>query len=375
MDTTTPTAPILAAADAQAEHARTLAALRERVKELDCLYEITRLSQRQDLPLAGLLAGACTVVARAWQYPKAACVRLSLGGQTFATPNWRRPVHRQESVLAVDGEAVGRIEVGYLERLPAADEGPFLREERHLLDALADHLGRIISMRRAEERLRQLSLERIKAEETERQRIARELHDDVAQHLSLARMGLDRLLAAMTAEAGPESRDLVRDCAARLGAALASLRNLAGDLLPPALDRLGLAEAAAALCRDTAARTGLAVEFSADGLATADIGFDAALNVYRVLQEGLANACRHGRCSRIVVRLIASHPLLLLRLADDGQGFDPNTRLPEALAEKRLGLWSMGERVRLLGGRLTISSRPGRGTRIKAEIPLAEVLA
>jgi signal transduction histidine kinase len=275
----------------------------------------------------------------------------------------------------VDGEAVGRIEVGYLERLPAADEGPFLREERHLLDALADHLGRIISMRRAEERLRQLSLERIKAEETERQRIARELHDDVAQHLSLARMGLDRLLAAMTAEAGPESRDLVRDCAARLGAALASLRNLAGDLLPPALDRLGLAEAAAALCRDTAARTGLAVEFSADGLATADIGFDAALNVYRVLQEGLANACRHGRCSRIVVRLIASHPLLLLRLADDGQGFDPNTRLPEALAEKRLGLWSMGERVRLLGGRLTISSRPGRGTRIKAEIPLAEVLA
>lgn len=355
-----------------AEHAKTLAALRERVKELDCLYEITRLSQRQELALSGILAGACSVAARAWQYPETACVRLSLGGQTFATPNWRRPAARQESAVVIGGETVGRIEVGYLDKRPPADEGPFLREERHLLDALAEHLGRIIASRRAEERLRRLSQELIKAQETERQRIARELHDDVGQHLSLARMGLERLLAAKEPLPEAASGEVLRDSSARLGAAIASLRNLACDLLPPVLDRLGLAEAAAALCRDTAARTGLSVDFSADGLERLAVGFDTALAVYRVLQEALANACRHGRGTRIVARLVASHPLLLLRVADDGQGFDPEARLPEALGEKRMGLWSMGERVRLLGGRLTIRSRPGHGTRIKAEIPLAE---
>lgn len=369
-----PISDVASAAAREAEHAKTVAALRERVKELDCLYEITRLSQRQDLALDGILAGACSVAARAWQHPGVACVRVTFGGRSFATSNWRRPVNRQESPIRTQGEVVGRIEVGYLARRPEADEGPFLREERHLLDAVADHLGRIIEARKNEEHLRQLSRELIKAQETERQRIARELHDDMAQNLSLVRMGLDRLAALPggPGNACSDSLKIIQESSARLGTAIASLRSLAGDLLPPVLDRLGLAEAAAALCRDTAARTGIAVDCFVDGLETWRIDFEAGLNLYRVLQEGLANACRHGRCSRIMVRLIASHPLLILRIDDDGQGFDPAVRLPEAQAQKRMGLWSMGERVRLLGGRLTVRSRPGQGVRIKAEIPAGE---
>ncbi|MFP5258507.1 MAG: sensor histidine kinase [Acidobacteriota bacterium] len=358
-----------ASAAREAEHASTVSALRERIKELDCLYEITRLSQRQDLALDDILAGACAVAARAWQHPEAACSRVTIGGRSYATPNWRRPVSRQESAIRVQGEVVGRIETGYLDRRPEADEGPFLREERHLLDALAEHLGRIIEARINEEHLRQLSQELIKAQETERQRIARELHDDVAQNLSLVRLELDRLAALPDDAADADSRRIARDGAARLGTAIAALRVLAGDLLPPMLDRLGLAASAAELCRETTARFGVVVDYFADGLDACPVDFETGLNLYRVLQEGLANACRHGHCSRIVVRLVASHPLLILRIDDDGQGFDPAARLPEARAEKRMGLWSMGERVRLLGGRLTIRSRPGQGVRIKAEAP------
>ncbi|WP_043631451.1 sensor histidine kinase [Desulfovibrio sp. TomC] len=356
----------------EAEHAKTVAALCERIKELDCLYEITRLSQRQDTALDDILAGACSVAARAWQYPAVTCVRVTIGGRNRATANWRRPVARQESPIRIQGESVGRIEVGYLDKCAEADEGPFLREERHLLDAVADHLGRIIEARKAEEQVLRLSRELIRAQETERQRIARELHDDVAQNLSLVRLSLDRLAVVPEAGVNPGSdcRDAIQESSARLGAAIASLRNLASDLLPPALDRLGLAEAASNLCRETAVRTGLVVEFSADGLEVARVDFETGLNLYRVLQEALANACRHSRCSRIVVRLIASHPLLLLRVDDDGMGFEPEVRLAEALGQKRMGLWSMGERVRLLGGRLRIRSRPGQGVRIKAEIPL-----
>ncbi|MHC1789279.1 sensor histidine kinase [Solidesulfovibrio sp.] len=375
MDDTTSPAPAAAAPDREADHALIVAALRERVKELDCLYEITRLSQRQDVALDGILAGACAVAARAWQHPDVACVRVTIGGRVYATPNWRRPVSRQESPICAHGEPVGRMEVAYLERRPEADEGPFLREERHLLDAVAEHLGRIIEARQNEEHLRQLSRELIKAQETERQRIARELHDDVAQNLSLARMGLDRLArlpAADDAASGQTIQDIAGESSARLGAAITSLRNLAYDLLPPVLGRLGLAEAAFRLCQETSARTGIDVQYFADGLESAQLDFETGLNLYRVLQEALANACRHGRCTRIDVRLLASHPHVILRVADNGQGFDPEVRLPEALAQKRMGLWGMGERVRLLGGRLAIRSRPGRGVLLTAEIPAGE---
>ncbi|MFU2207155.1 sensor histidine kinase [Solidesulfovibrio sp. C21] len=349
------------------------AALRERVKELDCLYEITRLSQRHDLALDDILSGVGGIVARAWQYPEIASVKLTIGGRGFATPAARRPVAKQSSPIRVHGEAVGHIEVGYQGKRPPCDEGPFLREERHLLDAVADHLGRIIEARENEERLRRLSQELLKAQEHERQRIARELHDDVGQTLSVTRMhleGLLPLLGASDQDGARCVREKVQECSTRLGTAIMALRDLAYNLLPPALTQLGLAETACRLCQELSARHGVAIAFSADGMEALHMPFETSINLYRVLQEGLANACRHGRCSNISVRLVASYPHCLLQISDDGQGFDPETRLPQALAEKHMGLWSMGERIRLLGGRFTLRARPGKGVRIKVEVPV-----
>jgi signal transduction histidine kinase len=360
---------------ASGEHAQLVTALRERVKELDCLYEITRLSQRQDLCLDDILAGAVRVVARAWQYPEITRARVTVGGRATATAIAGRARHRQTSPIRVGGEVVGRIEVGYTEDRPTCDEGPFLREERHLLDAVAEHLGRILEARRNEERLRALSRELIRAQENERQRIARELHDNAAQELSMLRMGMEGLpglIADRAGEAGREAADAARELCARLGTVIGSLRDLSYDLLPPALDQLGLAETAFRLCEDFGARHGLTVDCFADGMDAVHPGFTTSVNLYRVLQEALANARKHARASRVTVRLISSHPSIILRVQDDGQGFDPKTRLSEALAEKHMGLWSMRERVRLLGGRLSIRARPGKGTCILVEVPLAE---
>jgi|GEM_PF-5229102 len=106
-----------------AEHAQALAALRERVKELDCLYDITRLSQRQDLTLGDMLAGVAQIVARAWQYPEVTCARVVVGGRAFATQNYRRPKSRQSSPVSVRGERIGRVEVGYLEEAAGQRRG------------------------------------------------------------------------------------------------------------------------------------------------------------------------------------------------------------------------------------------------------------
>jgi signal transduction histidine kinase len=357
------------------DHARTLAALRERVKELDCLYAITRLSQRQDLALDGLLAGVVAVVARSWQYPEITCVRVEVEGRQAATPHEGEPVRRQTSPVLVGGKRVGTIEVGYLETRPDCDEGPFLTEERHLLEAVAEHLGRIVAAGRTERRLRELSRELIRAQEAERQRIARELHDGVAQDLSSLRLGLAALAERLErpdpdglAQAAAKARDL----AAGLGGAIASLRDLSYDLLPPALAQLGLAETVFRLCEAFGTRHGLVVDCFTDGMDLACRDFETGINLFRVLQEALTNAWRHAKAGRVTVRLLASYPTILLRVEDDGCGFDPERRLPEALAERRMGLWSMGERVRLLGGRLRLQSRPGQGTTIVAEVPWRE---
>jgi two-component system, NarL family, sensor kinase len=361
--------------DARADHARTLTALHERVKELDCLYAITRLSQRQDLALPELLAGVVGIVARAWQYPEITRVRVTVDGRRAASSGTRRPVARQVSPIVAQGKRVGRIEVGYLEPRPDCDEGPFLAEERHLLDAVADHLGRIVAARAAADRLRSLSRELLRAQETERQRLARELHDNVAQDLSGLRLGLGALADRLEGggeTALSEAAGRARELGAGLGRAVASLREVAHDLLPPDLAQLGLAETAVRLCEDYAARHDIPVDCFCDGMEADCRDFETRINVYRMLQEALSNACRHARAHRITVRLVASYPNCILRVSDDGQGFDPRQRLPEALADRRMGLWSLGERARLLGGSLRILSRPGRGTTIVAEVPWGE---
>lgn len=356
------------------EYARALAALRERVKELDCLYAITRLSQRHDLDPDALLSGVAGILARAWQYPEVARARVAVAGREATSPRAGRPVSRQTCPVLVDGEPAGEIEIAYLEKRPACDEGPFLAEERHLLSAVADHLGRIVSARRAGERLRELSRELIRAQEAERQRIARELHDGAAQDLSGVRLALDTLAGRLEIGLSGDPREvaaIVRKLGAGLGRSIANLRDLSYDLLPPALAQLGLAETVSRLCEDYAVRHGLTVACYADGLETGGRDFETDVNVFRVVREALANACRHAQASCVTVRLLASYPDLIVRVRDNGRGFVPEERLPEALAAKHMGLWSMGERVRLLGGTLRIRSKPGQGTTIVAEVPLA----
>ncbi len=355
----------------QGEHGQALRALCERVKELDCLYAITRLAGREDISQDELFQRVTERVAMSWQYPEITCVRLVAGGDTYVTSNYKRARWRQTSPVVVHGEPAGELEVGYLEERPPQDEGPFLKEERSLIDAVADRLARIIEAKRTEEHVRVLSRELIKAQECERQRIARELHDNVAQELSMQRMGIEALLGEENAPA-----DKLRHClslvSTRLTASIAAVRDLSYDLQPPGLEQLGFVPTVFRHCEDFSLRHGLRVVFFADGMDDLRLDFETQINLYRIIQEALANARRHAQATQVQVRLVASFPHILLRIEDNGCGFDAEARLTEALREKRMGLWSMQERARLLGGRMTIRSRPGSGTKLVAEIPCRE---
>jgi len=124
-------------------------ALRERIKELTCLYRLAQLAERPDVTLEELLQGVAELLPAAWQYPEVTAARLVFGQQSYRTANFGASVHQQWAALLVNGECRGRIEVTYSERRPELDEGPFLKEERALLDAVARQVALLIERRHA----------------------------------------------------------------------------------------------------------------------------------------------------------------------------------------------------------------------------------
>lgn len=233
-------------------------------------------------------------------------------------------------------------------------------------------VGRDITRQKmAEVRIHTLSQQLLKAQENERQAISRYLHDHVGQELSLIRIGCETLF-----DGYPDMPPEIRERAARVSdivhGAIDAVRGLAYDLRPPELDQLGLVESVFQLCRDFSATTGLHVDFQAAGMEGLAVDPEIEINLYRLLQEALNNIQRHAEAQRVVIRLVASYPHIILRIEDDGKGFDVEGRLLQASSEKRMGLGSMEERVSLLNGTLRIQSRLMVGTNIRIEIPLKE---
>jgi signal transduction histidine kinase len=208
--------------------------------------------------------------------------------------------------------------------------------------------------RSAEGRLHHLSGRLISAQEDERSRLARDLHDDAGQRLALLAIELDQLRAPSLADS---ARSLSAD-----------LHRMAHQLHPAILDQLGLLPAAQRFAGEVAARHGVTIEVSSQGWPES-LPRDAALELYRVLQEALQNAIRHSGAARIEVAFQATGPELRLRVKDAGRGFAPE----QLEGAQGLGLAGMRERMRLVGGGLQIQSDPEGGTIVDAWLPAAGV--
>ena len=137
-------------------------ALKERMKQLDCLCSISRLVDQQGRDLAATLKGVIFIIPSAWQFPDITCVRIVFGEKVFESSNFKETVWKQSAPIKVNGKNVGTVEVYYLEDKPVLFEGPFLREERVLIDAVAERLGRIIERVQAEEAVKR----RLEVEQT-----------------------------------------------------------------------------------------------------------------------------------------------------------------------------------------------------------------
>jgi PAS domain S-box-containing protein len=231
------------------------------------------------------------------------------------------------------------------------------------LKAVAEERGK------AQERIQALTQQLIRVQEDERQRIARDLHDNVAQDLSSIMLKMETLFDGHP-DAHPELAKRGEAVADILRRTIASVREIAYGLRPPALDQLGLVQALTNLCHDSGNRYGFDVDFFSTGIENIALDFDVEINLYRMVQEAVRNICHHAGATKAIVRLVKSHPDILIRIEDNGSGFPMEESLARADAEKRMGLRSMEERARLIGGSMEIQTLSGTGTRILFKVPI-----
>jgi two-component system sensor histidine kinase UhpB len=226
------------------------------------------------------------------------------------------------------------------------------------LNALLDELE--LSRRR----LKDLSGQVLSAQEDERRRISRELHDDTAQSLtSLALV----LKTVEDTEDHPALKEQLRDVRREVEQSIEGVRRLARDLRPSTLDDLGLSAAVDWYVQAFSQRTRLAVHYRSD-LGAARLPEAIELALYRIAQEALTNIVKHARASEVQVLLTRTPQTVILRISDNGVGF-PNS--PDGRSEAAgVGLYGMRERAELIGGRLRLHSGPARGVEIEAEAPL-----
>lgn len=252
---------------------------------------------------------------------------------------------------------------GVLLALDRLHDGPaFSAEDERLLEAFAASAASAVATAQsiASERSRQ----RLAAAEGERRRWARELHDETLQSLSALRIGLSTAGRSERPEALPQA---VAQAVDQLEDAIANLRALITDLRPAALDELGVQAALEGLA-ERSARHGLEVDVSVElayeqGGSSTRHTPELETAIYRLVQEALTNASKHGAARRAVVEIHERDATVHLSVRDDGDGFDPDAETDG------FGLLGMRERVDLLGGELLIDSAPGQGATVKASLP------
>ncbi|HYP48126.1 MAG TPA: sensor histidine kinase [Thermoleophilaceae bacterium] len=300
---------------------------------------------------ASLAAGLdITVRAQRWQFLiLALAILLTLCVNLWMLQRRFRPLERLiERIEQIDPAAPGKL---------AFERGDPVTE----IDRLSHSFGRLLD--RIESERRRTGRLVIRAQEEERRRLARDLHDEVNQALAAILLRLEVLAHDLPPERAAEVTELKR----LVNQAMEELLRLARHLRPTALDDHGLVPAIEAQLKRFAGRTGIETMLSTQG-DPAELGDDAQTAVYRVVQEALANTGRHAGATSVEVALSVNGEGTELYVRDDGRGFDQRQVARELEAESGLGLTGMSERARLVGGELEVVSAPDQGTTVSLRI-------
>ncbi|HEX5221837.1 MAG TPA: PAS domain S-box protein [Verrucomicrobiae bacterium] len=340
---------------AESERARLVHQLSERVKELTVMYSVAHLAQTEDKSTLALIKEIASLLPPAWQYSEIAAARVQLGEVEFKTPNFRSTRWSQKAEFTATDGRKGAVEVVYLAERPPAVEGPFQVEERKLINGVAEALKGYWERKRLEAEVLEIS-------EREQRRMGQDLHDGLTQHLRGIAYLHHVLHERLVRKSAPEAEDSAR-ITQLLDQAVDQARSLARGLFPVELAATGLMHGLRALAITINGIYGVSCRFVCPKPVLIHDN-PTAIHLYRIAQESVQNAIRHGKATRVAIVLSAKRGAVALCVKDNGQGF------PQVLPEMRgLGLEIMKYRARTIGGQLNHSSHARQGTVLTCVLP------
>jgi len=448
-------------------------ALGERVKELRCLYAISSLVEKHGSSLDKILSGIVEVLPPAWQYPEITCARIKVGNQVFVSERFQGTRWRQSSNIVVKDKKAGSLDVFYLEKRPDCGEGPFLKEERNLINSLAEHIGEIVERKLAEDALketmtrnkallnaipdlifrvrkdgtvldfkkgktlgrdlssrkvigmkvarlpeyyefvpqglvregmknglhvlrtgethifehritrgsavfyyevlltvsgddevlgimrditerRRLENQVLEISEWEQQRIGQDLHDSLSQQLAgIAYLGkvLEQRLAARSLDEAKDAAEIIT----LINDAITQTRGIARGLYPIRMEEIGLMNALGELAGTVEKLFTVSCRFEYDRVVLIHDTINA-IHLYRIAQEAVNNAIKHGMATDIVISLTSENGTTRLAIRDNGTGFRKAHK-----DGKGMGISTMKHRANMIGAAIDIRSDK-RGT-------------
>jgi signal transduction histidine kinase len=395
--------------------------LQERIKELTALHQTARILQAIEESPKRVIEKIVALLPAAWQYPEATEARIEFREWTEAriefrewteaTPNYTTTPWRQCANFVVGEGGTGSIEIVYTEEFPAADEGPFLKEERDLIDSLAEMLrsyfqhliadeelqkahssleqlvsertkelacaNRLLSeqvrgyadaqkrIERYQLQLRQLASQLAVVEARERRAIAIDLHDHIGQTLAFIKMHIARFQGnAMFCGFEVEISEIL----SLLNQTIQYTRDLTSQISPPVLYELGLSAALRWLADNYQQKYKISVRVDAptQHRRTPD---EINATVFKAIQELLTNVVKHAAATEVIITVIFSDCDLTVEIADNGRGFEVNPSGSATSEGDHFGLFSIREQISYLGGTVIIVSSLDQGTRVTLKAP------
>jgi len=333
-------------------------ALGERVKELNCLYKISYLVEKYGISLEKILPGIVNIIPPAWQYPDITCARIVLDDNIFTTEKFQDTPWRQSSPIIVKGKKVGSLEVYYLEEKPESYEGPFLKEERYLIDVIAKRIGEIIERKLLERQVLEVS-------EWEQKRIGQDLHDSLSQQLAgiaFLCKGIQKKTASRSSQEFKDIEEIVH----LIDDAITKTKSLARGLYPVRLEAHGFTTAIDDLANNIERLFGISCRFQYEEPFLIHDNI-MATHLYRITQEAVNNAIRHGRATKITICLESKQDGATLTITNNGRPF---RRGPKDY--HGMGISIMKYRAGLIGASLDIRKGALRGTTVTCAFKIKE---
>ncbi|MFZ5953030.1 MAG: sensor histidine kinase [Candidatus Rifleibacteriota bacterium] len=390
--------------------------LKERVKELSALHKASRLFQKSRGKLKTTLSRLVKMLPAAWQYPSITSARISFGTFSCQTADFIPTPWVQKAEFTTKNGKIGAIEVAYLEEKPQEKEGPFLLEERALINSLAQMLQSHIDQRNyrsllrrnnasleslvAERtkqltdlnqrlmkevgkrnrvqlrlkafrnKLRKLLAETTRREEKHRRVIAANLHDTVGQALAVMKMKLLSLHGEAIFYGLEQEIDEIRKL---LEKTIVTTRSLTSEISSPIIYELELSSSLPWLIDKFSEKNQIPVSFSSTGKLSG-ISEQIRLTLFRGCRELLNNVVKHASATKISVAFFRDREKLFLIVEDDGKGFSVSDWKKKVLHENSFGLFNVREQILELGGAMDIESTIGKGTRIIVTLPFMDFI-